>query len=120
LKKDIQYIEKYQKIKCYVKKGYIEGTYIVYVYNEVKFYNIDTPAPAADQFYVVTDTDGNLKIFSGEFEKETEEYYYARKSDTDVKALIDETNAKAKKAKKKDKDLKIFWDKLDETQTSGE
>lgn len=116
LQKDIQYVEDYNKIKCYVKKGFIKDTYIVYVYNEVKFINIDTPAPATDQFYVVTDDEGNVKIFSGEFDAETEEYYRARLQDADVIKLLDETNAKAKKAKKKDKDLKSFWDKLENNQ----
>lgn len=118
LKKDIIYVEKYKNIKCYVKKGYIAGTYIVYVYNEIKFINIKTPAPAVYQFYVVTDSKGKLKIFSGEFDSATEAYYNERKNDADVKALIESTNSKAEKAKKKDKDLKTFWKNLEKAQAS--
>ncbi len=119
LKKDIQYIEEYKNIKCYVKKGYQDGTYIVYVYNEVKFVNIKTPAPAADQFYLVTDKDGSLKIFSGKFNEETAAYYKSRIQDTDVIDFIKEVNKKAEQAKKKDKDLKKFWDNLDKKQASA-
>lgn len=118
LKKDIQYVEEYKNIKCYVKKGFKEGTYIVYAYNEVKFINIKTPAPAADQFYIITDQDGSLKIFSGQFDKETAAYYKARIQDADVMDLIKNVNSQAEKAKKKDKDLRTFWNNLDQKQES--
>ncbi len=114
LKKDVKFIEEYKNIKCYVKKGYKEGTYIVFVYNEVKFINIKTPAPAADQFYVITDSKGNLKIYSEEFDELTKEYYNNRLQDLDVIEIIDFTNQKGEEAKAKDKNLKSFWDKLDE------
>lgn len=120
LKEKVQYFEKYSNIKCYVKKSYEEGSYIVYVYNEVKFINIKTPAPAVYQFYLITDTNGTLKIFSGAYDDTTSEYYYDRKNDSDVQELIDETNKKADKAKKKDKNLKSFWDNLIKAQTSSE
>lgn len=115
LEENILFIEEYQKIKCYVKKGFEEGSYVVFVYTEVKFMNIKTPAPAVYQFYVVTDTEGNLKIFSGEFDTATKEYYEARKNDEDVLELISNTNDKVNKAKEKDEDLKNFWDNLENT-----
>lgn len=120
LKKKVQYFDKISNIKCYVKKSFKEGTYIVYVYNEVKFINIKTPAPAVYQFYIVTDSTGKLKIFSGTLDEETNQYYYERKNDSDVQKLIKDTNKKAEKAKKSDKSLKTFWNNLIKAQTMDE
>lgn len=119
LKEDVQFIEGYNKIKCYVKKGAQDGTYIVFVYNEIKFFNIKTPAPAVDQFYIITDKDQSVKIFSGELDKQMQDYYHARIKDSDVKKLLDKTDKKSKKAKAKDKDLKTFWNKLAEAQSGN-
>ncbi len=109
LKKKTQYIESYSKIKTYVKKGYEEGTYIVYVYHEITFTGIKTPAPGLSKFYVITDDNKQNKIFSGTMDEATQEYYDRRNDDKDVKTLIDMTNKKSESAMKKDKDLKIFW-----------
>ena len=118
LKKKVQYFDKISNIKCYVKKSFKEGTYIVYVYNEVKFINIKTPAPAVYQFYIVTDSTGNLKIFSGTLDEETNRYYFERKNDSDVQKLIKDTNKKAEKAKKSDKNLKTLWNNLIKAQST--
>lgn len=113
LQKKVKFIEDYLNIKTYSKKGLEEGTYIVYAYHEIKFTNINTLAPGLSKFYLVTDDEGNLRIFSGEMEAELLEYYVARNNDEDVQELIKMTEDKSKKAKKSDEDLKIFWDGLD-------
>lgn len=113
LQKKTEYIEDYKNIKTYAKKGYQEGTYIVYVYHEIKFTGITTAAPGLSKFYVITDAKGALKIYSGDMDEATKEYYDARNDDEDVAALIKMTNKKSDKAVKKDKDLKVFWEKID-------
>lgn len=112
LKADAQFKEEYKNIKCYVKKGYQQGTYIVFVYYELKFVNIKTSAPAVTQFYVITDKDGKLKIYSDDLDKEIGEYYNARKQDEDVQTLSENTENKFAKAIRKDADLKTFYDNL--------
>ena len=57
-----QYYESIQNIKYYSKAGLTDGSYFVSVYNEIKFYGVDTLAPTLDFFYVETDEDGNLHI----------------------------------------------------------
>ncbi len=116
LQKEIMYIEEYQSIACYVKKSYEDGTYIVYVYNEIKFVNIDTAAPAVDRFYLITDSKGDIKIFSGDLDEETTIYYNARLFDADVQELLQETNAKGTVAREKDELLRNFWEGLMSTQ----
>jgi hypothetical protein len=113
MKQDVTFVEDYKNLKCYVKKGLTEGTYIVYTYNEIKFYNLKTPAPSVDKFYIATDESGNLKIYSGIFDDQTVAYYNDRDNDADVQKLIGDTLDKCEKAKEKDKALKAFWEKLE-------
>lgn len=108
-----EYIEDYRKIKTYTKKSMKEGEFIVYVYHEIKFTSINTPAPGLAKFYVITGEDNKLKIFSGDMDTETKAYYDERNNDEDVIALIEMTDEKSKKAVEKDEDLKNFWESID-------
>ena len=47
----------------------MKDTYIVYVYHEIKFNSINTLAPGLSKFYVITDSEGNLKIYSEEMDR---------------------------------------------------
>ncbi len=114
-----EYIEDYRNIQTYTKKSIAEGTYIVYVYHEIKFTSINTPAPGLAKFYVITDGDGKLKIFSGDMDSETKAYYDERKNDEDIIAIVEMTEEKSKKAIEKDEDLKNFWKSID-AMTSNE
>lgn len=108
-----EYIEDYRDIKTYTKKSMTEGAYIVYVYHEIKFTSINTPAPGLAKFYVITGEDNKLKIFSGDMDPEIKTYYDERTNDEDVIALIEMTNEKSKKAIEQDEDLKNFWESID-------
>ncbi len=108
-----EYIEDYRKIKTYTKKSLNEGEFIVYVYHEIKFTSINTPAPGLAKFYVITGEDNKLKIFSGDMDAETKAYYDERNNDEDVVALIEMTDEKSTKAVEKDEDLKNFWESID-------
>lgn len=107
------YIEDFSNIHSYVKRSIDEGSYIVYVYYEIKFNSINTPAPSLAKFYLVTDDKGNLKMFSGEVGDELKSYYDARNQDADVQDLMEMTNQKGIEAKDKDEDLANFWENLD-------
>jgi hypothetical protein len=107
------HIEDYRNIKCYAKKGYEEGSYIVYIYHEIKFTSILTTAPGLARDYLVTDSEGNLKSFCGEMDPVLREYYDERLEDDDVQDLIKYTEEKKKEAKKKDEALATYWEYLD-------
>ncbi len=120
LQEKTKYIEKYEKIKAYVKKSFEENCFVVYVYHEIKFTNISTTIPGLSRFYVVTDAEGNLKIFSGDMDPETKSYYDERMKDKDVIALFDMTNDKSEAAMKKDEDLQNFVKKIQEAANNAQ
>ncbi|NLJ96511.1 MAG: hypothetical protein GX321_05110 [Clostridiales bacterium] len=113
LEKLVQYIEEYKNIKVYAKKGMDEGTFIVYVYHDIKFAGINTLAPGVSKFYVVTNEAGEYKIVDEKDMSSFElDYFLERNEDEDVQLLLQETNTKGEEAKDKDEDLMIFWNGL--------
>lgn len=81
-----QYIEKYQKVKVYTKRGVTKDSYLCSVYLQIKFKDIDTPVAGLDFFYVQTDEKGKLYINNvyGSFNQANGEF----DMDTEVSALI--------------------------------
>lgn len=57
-----QYIEEYRNMNYYSKPGLTEGSYLVSVSYDLKFYGVDTVAPGLEFYYVETDKDGKLFI----------------------------------------------------------
>ena len=112
------FVEEYRNIKPYVKKSLYEDTYIVYAYSEIKITGIETPAPGLARFYLITDDEGDLKIYSEEMDEEIAAYYKDRNKDDDVKKLIDKTEKAFVKAKEKDEDLFNFWEAIEVTEAS--
>ena len=57
-----EYIEDFENIVVYTKPGPLSGSYIAYVYNEVKLYDYDKAIPGLETMYICTDEDDNLYI----------------------------------------------------------
>lgn len=56
------YYESFDNIVCYSMPGATDDSYLVSVCYDLKFYEVDTPAPGMDFFYVERDGKGNLYI----------------------------------------------------------
>ena len=57
-------VDSYENLKCYVKEGLEEGSYIVNAAIDIRFAGMSTLAPGLDFFYVETDEDGDYYINS--------------------------------------------------------
>ena len=57
-----EYIEEFQNIKVYTKPGPVAGSYVAYVYNEVKLYDYDKAVPGLETMYICTGEDNQLYI----------------------------------------------------------
>ena len=109
------YIESYDNIDVYTKKGPEDGSYIVYAYHEVKFTSIETLAPAMNEFYVKTDENGDAFIYLGEIDDETKTYLDNVRNSEEVMELIYSVNDDLQKAVDSDEALREFYIKLDES-----
>ena len=56
------HIEKYDSFNIYNQPGPHEGTYIVYVFNTVKYKEYDESIPECSWFYIYTDENGELHV----------------------------------------------------------
>lgn len=111
-----QYIESYQNIVCYTKKGLDDTSYMVSVKFDMKYTGVDGTLPGLDFFYVRTNEAGALYIdnlygsFNSELkELETDQAISALveqfKSDEDVKALQEEVQNQYKQVLESDVNL---------------
>ena len=109
-----EYIEDYESITCYTKDGLETNSYVVYAYSEIKFVNIDTPAPSIDILYIMKDTvSDTFYIHNGIGDTEIAEYITEVTNSEDVQALFEETNEKLKNACKADEALSLFCQSLE-------
>lgn len=105
LEKQREYIEDYLNIVCYTKPGLNEGEYVLYVYSEIKFANISTPAPQLNHYYVNQPAEGQYQLANGMLDNEKVEYMNTVDSDADVLALIDDVYEKLADAREADETL---------------
>lgn len=99
-------VEGYQNISCYTKRGLEEGSYVVWVYYELKFAQIETPAPGLSPLYVYTNEEGNLIIYNrAEASEELNAYVEELAAGEDIVALRMEVKEKYEAAKAADADL---------------
>ena len=83
-----EYVDAYENISCYTKPGLDADSYIVSVYLEIKFKDVETTAPGLETFYVRTREDGSFYIDNvyGQFNTEMNEF----EKDPEISALLDE------------------------------
>jgi hypothetical protein len=112
LEKRKEDIEGYLNLSCYTKEGPLDRTYIVFVYHEIKFRNIETAAPGLSKLYVCTDEAGNLYLCNGELDEETRNYIDQVSQDEDVTALANEVMQKYTDALNADAALADCMNKL--------
>lgn len=100
-----EYIEEFENIIVYTKDGPTAGSYIVFAYNEIRFYNVETTAAAVYTFYVKMDENQNYYIYNGEINEAEEEYINSIIAQDDVMDLFDRVNVKFQEAVDADEEL---------------
>lgn len=101
-------IAEYKNTECYTMPGRGEGEYLVYVYSELKFTNIETAAPGLTRLYIVTTEDG-LRIETGLIKQEVQDFIAEADESEDVQKIINTVNVKLEEAINKDSNLREFY-----------
>ena len=97
LKEEAVYVQDYQDVTCYTRKGLTEDSFVVYVTYDVKFNRIDTLAPGIMWCYAVKDESGNYKIRENVIGEEAD--YVAEQNRTEgVRILNQQVKAELKAA----------------------
>lgn len=113
LKIKYEYVEEVKNIECHVMDGPEEGSYLAYVYSELKIRDIETLAPGLSRFYIVTGEDGGLKVFFGA-DSEIEAFIAEADASTEVQELAQKVQTRLDEALTSDEALKEFNNKLTE------
>lgn len=111
--KKSEYIESYNNMICYTKKGVEPDSYFVYEYYEVKFINIDTMAPGLNTWYVYKNEEGNLQI-DGDMDESINAYPKLVTSQSDVVDLFNKVDVAYADAIQSDETLNAFLAALPE------
>lgn len=106
------YIESYNNVNVYTKKGLTEDSFVVFVSYELKFTDVGTAAPGLAQLYVTKNDEGVYIIHNDKEDTAVNEYIDKTTQDKDVKALISEVETKLNEAMESDADLKAFEEQL--------
>ena len=101
-----QYIDGYQNISCYTTPGLGEGDYAAYVYYEIRYSGVETPAPSLVQIYAVRCEDGEYRIYDQEPTPEMEDYLEQLSVNEDVRLLISQVDQKTEEAMEADPALR--------------
>ena len=120
IQKKKDYIEAYNNVICYTKKGLEDHSYVVFASYEMKIYNIETAAPGIMALYVCTGEDGSLYIFNGDAPEELENYVLELAAEEDVATVIAEVDARYQQLLEADKDLGNFAQTMLESQETAE
>ncbi len=114
IQKKSNYIDKYNNITCYTKKGPMEDSYIVYAYQEVKFYDYDTPVPSLNTFVVYKNEEGSYYIYEGDMDDNVLQYFNGLSAQEDVANLCTTVQAKYNEAIAQDEELADFMNSFND------
>ncbi len=109
-----EFVESYDNITCYTEDGVDEGTYVVFVYYDLKFPEVDTSVPGLETWIVSSDENGNLFInkdmesISEDMSTQIEELLKRE----DVVQLFESVDAKMQEALLADENLKALYEQM--------
>ena len=101
-----QYISGYQNIKCYTTPGLRDGEMAAYVYYEILYTGVETPAPSLVRIYAVRSEDGSWQIDDEEMSDELKQYFEELSVNEDVRLLSKQTDEAMDAAMEQDEALK--------------
>lgn len=101
-----QYMDGYQNISCYTTPGLQDGEYAAYVYYEICYTGVATPAPGLVRIYAVRGEDGQYRIYDEEISPELEAFLEQLSVNEDVRLLSTQVDQKMQEAMEADPALR--------------
>lgn len=117
---EAEYIEEYKNIECTVKKGYNAGTYRVYVYYDVKVYNIDTLVPSLTALFIKADGNGDFKIYLGTIDGKEQETVDKLDNSDEIKKIAGSVQKKLEEIVSSNEDVRDFYEMLESSDEDNE
>lgn len=105
-------VRAYSDITVYTKRGYGNIDLVVYCTYNMIVPNVDSPVASIDSFYIVYDTEGNPRIFSGILEDAVIAKLLEMDNDDEVLALKTYVATEIAHSLEKDSTLVDFWENM--------
>lgn len=110
---DSAYVEGYENIQCKVMNGISEGAYRVYVYYDVKIYDIDTLIPSLNALYVKQNKKGDFQIYLGKLDSMEQKYIDRLDESEKVRALVKSVQNRFEEVVSADSEVRDFYEMLE-------
>lgn len=107
-----EYMESIDNIQVYTRPGPAEGSYVAFIYYEIKFADIETKAPGLTTTYICTREDGSLYINNDEWDEATTVYIQQIASEQVVADFFNQVQVAYTEATNKDVALALFMENL--------
>lgn len=107
-----EHVETIDNIQVYTRPGPAEGSYVAFIYYEIKFVNIETKAPGLTTTYICTRDDGSLYINNDEWDEATTAYIQQIASEQVVADFFNQVQVAYTEATNKDVALALFMENL--------
>lgn len=117
---EAEYIEAYKNIDCTIKKGYEDGTYRVYVYYDVKVYDIDTLVPSLTALFIKADENKDFKIYLGVIDGKAQETVDKLDNSDEVKKIADSVQKKLEEIVSSNEAVRDFYEMLESSNETNE
>jgi len=105
-------VRAYSDITVYTKRGYGNIDLVVYCTYNMIVPNVDSPVASIDSFYIVYDSEGNPRIFSGVLDDEVVAKLLEMDNDDEVLALKTYVATEIAQSLEKDPTLVEFWENM--------
>ncbi len=117
-----EFVESYENINCYTEDGVDPNTYIAFVNYDLKFPNVDTPAPGLEAWIIFTDEKGELYINNDRstLSEAMESQIQSLEARDDVKALMQDVENRMAQALQADPNLRALCEQMGMTDSAGE
>ena len=113
------FVESYNNMTVYSKKGPVEGSYVVYACYDGKMAGADTLAPSLSLLYVCTNEDGSLYVADPDSDEQVRAFIDKTSAEPDVAALVADVNEKYTEAVESDETLKSVLEQLGVLETES-
>lgn len=107
-----KYLDSYPSVEIYTKPGPVEGSYLAYVYYQVKFSGYDNTAPGIQTFYICTAEDGTLYMNEGVVDEYITDYIQKVNMHEDVVELFNKVAVEYNDLLVSDPNLGVFLQEL--------
>ena len=114
---EAEYVEDYRNISCKILDGATSGAYRVYVYYDVKIFDIDTLIPSLNALYIKQDQ-GSFKIYLDTLKSSEQKYIDRLDSSKQVQELVTSVQNQLRTVISQDSEVRGFYEMLENAQKS--